>query len=282
MFQQLIMRLHKDIKALEHDKYKYGCEASKANIKYYNCLENVKVKNTLITKLQKKNMEFDIKLKNSQSLYEAVRSDRNLHSKNLMEAQDEIDGLRMKFRRMLSQISSTKEEIMSKEQSIQAVKERLTAYNTRNEQLVQDKERIDQNIKSSDKMIKVQDSDIARLKYVILEAESEKQKQRKDFEMVINERDILGTQLIKRNEELALLYEKLKIQQSTLEKGEIYYQDRLKDIFDIRKEIAELKRQLLVSQGETACIPDLKKEIYIEERELLEQQQKAKFLYDEL
>lgn len=30
--------------------------------------------------------------------------------------------------------------------------------------------------------------------------------------MVINERDILGTQLIKRNEELALLYEKIKIQ----------------------------------------------------------------------
>jgi len=41
--------------------------------------------------------------------------------------------------------------------------------------------------------------------------------------MVINERDILGTQLIKRNEELALLYEKIKIQKSTLKKGVIYY-----------------------------------------------------------
>ena len=41
--------------------------------------------------------------------------------------------------------------------------------------------------------------------------------------MVINERDILGTQLIKRNEELALLYEKIKIQQSTLAKGESYF-----------------------------------------------------------
>ena len=61
-------------------------------------------------------------------------------------------------------------------------------------------------------MIKTQDQDIARLKYVILEAEAEKQKQRKDYEMVINERDILGTQLIKRSEELALLYEKIKIQ----------------------------------------------------------------------
>ena len=45
--------------------------------------------------------------------------------------------------------------------------------------------------------------------------------------MVINERDILGTQLIKRNEELQVLYEKIKIQQSTLDKGEIYYQERI-------------------------------------------------------
>lgn len=36
---------------------------------------------------------------------------------------------------------------------------------------------------------------------------------------VISERDILGTQLVRRNDELALLYEKIKIQQSTLNKG---------------------------------------------------------------
>lgn len=60
--------------------------------------------------------------------------------------------------------------------------------------------------------------------------------------MVINERDILGTQLIKRNEELSLLYEKIKIQKSTLDKGEIYYQDRLNDIMNIRKRIADYKR----------------------------------------
>ena len=39
---------------------------------------------------------------------------------------------------------------------------------------------------------------------------------------VINERDILGTQLIRRNDELALLYEKIKIQQSTMNKGALH------------------------------------------------------------
>jgi hypothetical protein len=100
--------------------------------------------------------------------------------------------------------------------------------------------------------------------------------------MVINERDILGTQLIKRNEELQVLYEKIKIQQSTLDKGEIYYQERIQEIFRIQNQISELKRLLIVSQNETACIPDLRREILLLQKEFLEQQQKAKFLTDEL
>ena len=78
--------------------------------------------------------------------------------------------------------------------------------------------------------IKTQEEDIARLKYVISEAETEKQKQKKDYEMVIGERDILGTQLIKRDEELSLLYEKIKIQQSTIAKGDIYYTEKHEQI----------------------------------------------------
>lgn len=81
--------------------------------------------------------------------------------------------------------------------------------------------------------------------------------------MVINERDILGTQLIKRDEELHLLYEKIKIQKSTLKKGEIYYQEKIDDIIKLVDEIKNHKRELIDSQKETACIPDLKKEIYL-------------------
>jgi predicted RNase H-like nuclease (RuvC/YqgF family) len=131
-------------------------------------------------------------------------------------------------------------------------------------------------------MIKTQESDISRLKFVITEAEQEKQKQKKDYEMVINERDILGTQLIKRNEELQILYEKIKIQQSTLDKGEIYYQEKVAEIIRTQQQIADIKRKLIVTQNETACIPDLRREIFQLEKELLEQKQKAKFLADEL
>ena len=69
--------------------------------------------------------------------------------------------------------------------------------------------------------------------------------------MVMNERDILSTQLIKRDEELHLLYEKIKIQKSTLKKGEIYYQQKMEDIWKLKNQIKDTKRQLIDAQKET-------------------------------
>ena len=79
-------KLMDQIFLLEKDKQKYAVEASQANGKYYECLEQVKLKNNLITKLQKKNIEAEGRLKFQQNLYEGVRSDRNLYSKNLIDA----------------------------------------------------------------------------------------------------------------------------------------------------------------------------------------------------
>jgi len=63
------------------------------------------------------------------------------------------------------------------------------------------------------------DNEIEKLTYIIKESYEENEKWKKDYQNVINERDILGTQLIRRNDELALLYEKIKILQQTLSRG---------------------------------------------------------------
>ncbi len=43
---------------------------------------------------------------------------------------------------------------------------------------------------------------------------------------VMGERNILGSQLIRRNDELALLYEKVKLQGAALGRGAVQYRDR--------------------------------------------------------
>jgi hypothetical protein len=50
-------------------------------------MEDIKVREIQIFDYRKKIAESETKLKQQQNLYEAVRSDRNLYSKNLVEAQ---------------------------------------------------------------------------------------------------------------------------------------------------------------------------------------------------
>mmetsp|Transcript_5668 Transcript_5668/g.6277 ORF Transcript_5668/g.6277 Transcript_5668/m.6277 type:complete len:878 (-) Transcript_5668:159-2792(-) len=277
-----IALLQRQIYNLEKDKEKYGIEASQANARHMQCLEEVKLKNNLISELQKKNAEAEQKIKNQTSLYEAVRSDRNLYSKNLIEAQDEIAEFKRRFKIMLHQITQLKEEIAAKDKALIAEHVEHKRQRKNNDSLKSQIEGLEKDMKSTEELIKSQETQISKLKYIIHETELERQNQKKEYESLLNERDILGTQLIRRNDELALLYEKIKIQQSTLAKGEIQYQERIGDIRLLKFKIADYKRELDIYKKQVNTIPDLKKQIYHLNKKLLQEQTKVKALSEEL
>ena len=108
----------KQLFLLEKDGEKYGAEAQEATSKYQQALEEVKVREMSIVQLQKRIAEGETKLKQQQALYEAVRSDRNLYSKNLIESQDEIAEIKRKFKIMNHQIEQLKDEIQQKDNAL--------------------------------------------------------------------------------------------------------------------------------------------------------------------
>ena len=75
---------------------------------------------------------------------------------------------------------------------------------------------------------------------------------------MISERDLLGTQVIRRNDELALLYEKLKIQESTLHKGEAQYLQRVEDIRILKLEIKKMRRERNMLSKNVSNVEDLR------------------------
>ena len=115
-----------------------------------------------------------------------------------------------------------------------------------------------EQIKEAESAISAQSKEIEKLNQIISEADQERLRQTKEYDIVINERDILGTQLIRRNDELALLYEKIKIQASTLSKGQIQYRDRLNEIRVLKIKLSDVKRELLVVKNSVAAVDVLK------------------------
>lgn len=273
---------NKQVYQLEKEREKYAVEASEATAKYLQALEEVKLREMAIIDLQKRIAEGENKLKQQQNLYEAVRADRNLYSKNLIEAQDEIQEMKRKFKIMQHQIEQLKEEISAKDLAL--VKEHFDHMKVEKEKeaLRMELNKAKQQIKESDTAIASQKAEIEKLNHIINEADQERIRQKKEYDIVVNERDILGTQLIRRNDELALLYEKIKIQQSTLAKGQIQYRDRLNEIRVLKIKLNDLKRELHILKSSVANIDVLKREVHQLGRELLQERTKVKALSEEL
>jgi small-conductance mechanosensitive channel len=160
----------------------------------------------------------------------------------------------------------------------------------------------------TDNVLESQDSEIKNLRRTLKEAEVSQKQQKKLYDEMVQERDILGTQLIRRNDELALIYEKLRIQQvrgvvclcecgyvcpscfsylyvcillathpqATLHRGEILYRERLEDISGETSELNNLKRILQIRSHEVTSIEALKNQVYLVQRELLQERTKVK------
>lgn len=245
-------------------------------------IEEVKLKKNIIGELKKENIEREAKYKQQQNLYEQVRSDRNLYSKNLIESQDEVAELRRKFKIAAHQIQQLKDEIENKDialtQKDHAMGEEKKYHDKDKAELGHCKTKLT----TLEDNHRTTENEKLQYKYMLAETEKQNEASRKEYLNVVNERDILGTQLIRRNDELALLYEKIKILQTTLSKGEQQYNERLEDIKLLKYKIGDLKCELRIVTSKAAEIKGLKDEIVNLNKQLLTEKLQVKALSEEL
>ncbi|KAJ8415995.1 hypothetical protein AAFF_G00380170 [Aldrovandia affinis] len=272
----------KIIYQLEKERDRYINEASDLTHKVLQHMEDIKVREMQIFDYRKKIAEAETKLKQQQNLYEAVRSDRNLYSKHLNESQVEITEMKRQLKIMNHQVDQLKEEISVKESAL--VKEHLDFQRVEKEKesLKAELQKMKQQAQETKQFIDNQEAEERKLLKIIGDADAERLRQKKQLDQVISERDILGTQLVHRNEQLALLYEKIKIQQSMLNKGEMQYNQRVEDIRLLKLEIKKLRREKGILTKTVANVEDLRCEVFHMQRELLRERTRCRALEEEL
>ncbi|XP_044516110.1 cilia- and flagella-associated protein 58 [Gracilinanus agilis] len=267
---------------LEKERDRYINEASDLTQKVLINMEDIKIREMQIFDYKKKIAESETKLKQQQNLYEAVRSDRNLYSKNLIEAQDEITEMRRKLKIMTHQVDQLKEEIASKEAALVKLHLEHQRIEKEKETLKAELQKLRQQALETKHFIEKQEAEERKLLRIISEADAERLRQKKELDQVISERDILGSQLVRRNDELALLYEKIKIQQSVLNKGESQYNQRLEDMRILKLEIKKLRREKGILAKSVANVEELRQELFHMQREFLKERTRCRALEEEL
>ncbi|XP_026787942.2 cilia- and flagella-associated protein 58 [Pangasianodon hypophthalmus] len=267
---------------LEKERDRYINEASELTQKVLLNMEELKVREMEIFEYKKKIAEAETKLKQQQNLYEAIRAERNNYSKNLLDSQHDITEMKRKMKSMSQENGQLTEEIKSKEAAL--VKEHLEFQRIEKEKeaLKAELQKTKQQAQETKQYMENQEVEEHRLLKIIADADAEKVRQKKDLDQVISERDILGSQLVRRNDELALLYEKIKIQQSILNKGEIQYNQRVEDIRLLKLEIRKLRREKTVLNNTVSNVEDLRREVYHMQRDLLKERARCQSLQEEL
>lgn len=137
-------------------------------------------------------------------------------------------------------------------------------------------------IECSDKIIENQNSEIEKLHSIITEAENEQVKQNKEYDAVQSERDLLNNQLIQRNRELSNLYERIRIQKSTLKKGEQLFVKKTKELEQLKAEIKNADAILSIEKLKIKDLDELKRSEIQLETELRAEQGKVTALSEEL
>eukprot|EP00792_Barthelona_sp_PAP020_P007034 TRINITY_DN3097_c1_g1_i1.p1 TRINITY_DN3097_c1_g1~~TRINITY_DN3097_c1_g1_i1.p1 ORF type:complete len:907 (+),score=264.66 TRINITY_DN3097_c1_g1_i1:53-2722(+) len=280
--KKIIEKQQTEMSQLEQARNKLNQQASDAKAKQLQGEENLRIGEANSIELKKQIEALKQKTKTQANLYESVRSERNLYSKQLVESRDQIMEMRRKFNILNHQIKQLKEENQSKDNALSSVQTHQLKIEKERDTHKNELQKIKEQCARADALVHAQDAEITKLLKIINEADSDRLKQKKLFEEIMNERDILGTQLIRRNDELALLYEKIKIQQSILAKGEVQYQQRVKDIVSLRKYVVELRRQIDVLKKSNDNAKTLRNQVFRLQKELLNERNRCRALAEEL
>lgn len=107
-------------------------------------------------------------------------------------------------------------------------------------------------------------------------------KLKQQLDSTANDKDLIGTQMVRRNDEIGLLNEKLQIVTMALDRGEAQYNKRLDDIRLLKIEIANLRSQRNLLTRGLANTADMRQEVLQLNRVLTQERVRARALEQEM
>ncbi|KAL0476577.1 flagella-associated protein 58 [Acrasis kona] len=267
---------------LKKETDKYMEELQIAHQKHEQAIEEAKIKKRDTEEYQEKIRDGLEKLKQQQSLLEQVRNEKNQYSKLMNDANAEINLMTKSKKVMNEQIKKLRAEIEKRQDELLDQSRKKESIKIKIEKHMEQIKKMDDEIKEQESINRQHENEIYKLNQIIKDADTERKRQQKEFESVMNDRDILGAKLIKGNDELALLYEKIKSQQSALSKGSVQYMEKVMEIDTLKFKIRELHKKKVELSDEISALDDLKTEVHRLERELLQENMRNRALQDEL
>jgi len=239
--------LEKVFRDMERTRNKTTEENTKLKNKVDHLLEDIRLNENRVQELQKKNAENEKKMKMQREVYDAVRRDKNLYFKNLIETQDDLVERQNLLQFNKKEIENLKSDLKKKDDYIVDIK----GKNTKFEKALKNKEiennKISNDLDEKTKMCQEQEKEMEKLKINVEETAKNYSKLEGEYKKAIIDRDNLSSQLIRRNDEVSILHEKIMILTTDMSKSEKTVQEKEDIIKSNNRNLENLKRELAIN-----------------------------------
>ena len=252
-------------------------DASKSSQLERETQEDLKVKELIILDLGKKYTETTNRLKEFSALYDVVKNERNKYVNLIQASSQALAEMKEKIKILQNEVEILRNESLAKDRAL--AKEALDHHTA---QCHRDALRLESNkcsatYRSKQQQVEQQIVEIDKLNSVVNNMERDMLLLKSRYELVVEGRNLTGVQLIDRNDELCILYEKHNIQEQQLRKGKLAVREKETNIRMLKIAVAEVQRQIEVVRKQQPDIPALAKEVLdlqsslAEERETTEE-----------
>ncbi|ORC93323.1 Trypanosoma vivax [Trypanosoma theileri] len=275
-------QLRKNIFLLEQGQTKVLDHGQHVALQYHQTLEQTRKQRDRAQLLQQQLTENEKRLKAQQDLLDRVCTDRSRTQKQLKESELEWAGLKQRYQSNEEDIQLLKMQLVSKEGSLcrmHMVRRQLQRDISNAEQRASHLKDDGANATSRREAL---EAEAQQLNHLIAECDAEKSKYQSKFTALVNERNVLATQLIRRNEELRLLYSKIRLQECSLEKGAADYDKRVRTVMATQQAVAELRLRCRLALVRLRYAAKLQRRKQNVERDLFIERQRSRALADEL
>ncbi|XP_068829469.1 coiled-coil domain-containing protein 146 [Capricornis sumatraensis] len=246
--QELLFNLVRMTQIKIDEKEQKSKDFLKAQQKYTNIVREIKAKDLEIRIHRKKKREIHRRLREFAKLYDTIRNERNKFINLLHKAHQKVNEIKERHKMSLNELEILRNSAVTQERKLQNSMLKHANNITIRESMQNDVCKIIAKLQEMKEKKEAQLNNIDRLANMITMIEEEMVQLRKKYERAVQRRNESGVQLIEREEEVCIFYEKINIQEKMKLNGEIELHVLEEKIRFLKLKIAEKQRQIHVTR----------------------------------
>ncbi len=248
---------HENIKKLTIMKEKMARTASQANQQARERKEELKILRLAILDLSKKHQETKFRLDSFVAMYENVKSERNKYVTMIQNCSQALAENKEKIKILQNEVEILRNELLEKEQRLRDKQHKLKREIFEHERQAKEIGVLKDAFNEKQAHTIQQSKEISNLDLILQSINRDIKRFTSKYEDACENRNYMGIQLIDRNDELCILYEKANVQENILKRGENEIKLREEESRMLGIELTEKQRELELIQKKAPEVPVL-------------------------